>query len=151
MLQSDPQYDIGEIIECQRTNEMNKTLSWALGWPNSDNSLFTKSKGILPMLIDWRQFDEPLHPSNTTPIGCNLTNLTCYYPQSDDNYNKLQHIVGDGLKMENRFNLKPSVNEMEIGIQCKISCPNGTVQITTFRDLRDGSVISDQVDILEVK
>eukprot|EP01084_Bolivina_argentea_P155701 271336_1 len=141
-------YDIGNIIDCERLMADNdsKLLQWTLCWPTDDNLIFKQTNGILPIMIDWSKCDKSIQPINTTPTGCELLGLNCYYScENEYEYKQLHNIFYDKLDMENIFNLRSSNNQYEIGMECIIGSPNGTIRIETFRDVRNNKVVVNDI------
>ena len=86
-------YNAGNIFGGERALENGQILKWDLMAPSNDDD----TKGVTGICIDWQlqNFDE-LHPSNTSPKGVELLQLTIYHP----NYENLKGILYDGINIE---------------------------------------------------
>jgi hypothetical protein len=75
-------YDPGDAASMQRRTPDGQLLSWRLTMPTM--GVAGGQPGVIPFLLDWLDTADALHPSQTSPHGCELLTLHIGHPSPDE-------------------------------------------------------------------
>lgn len=117
-------YDAGPVKECARQTPDGRELRWRLAASNHGHGFSQlPGGGLIPFLIDWTPSSMP-HPSQASPIGCELLALRAWHPDCR-NVSDMIDALGASECITGGIGHGPMAR-----LEASLATPNGTVTLS---------------------